>query len=295
MPVAEVDVDADLVARLVVEQHPDLAGPLTLANSGWDNVIYRLGGELCVRLPRRRVAVDLIHHEQRWLPTLARQVGVDIPAPVRVGRPGAGFPWPWSITRWYDGQVAAEREAADRTALAVDLADFLHRLHTPAPADAPPNPVRGVPLPTRDAVVRERLATGLIPAADRLAALWETLSATPAWSSPPVWLHGDPHPANLLLDPGTGRLRAVLDFGDITSGDPACDLAAGWLVFDAVGRRTFRTRLDRHGDLDPATWQRARGWALVLGTAFAAHSADNPAMAAIGRHTLAQVLLPDSS
>ncbi|NUP65683.1 MAG: aminoglycoside phosphotransferase family protein, partial [Nonomuraea sp.] len=273
-----------LVDRLLRGQHPDLAGPLSLVANGWDNVIYRLGADLCVRLPRRQVAVDLVANERRWLPVLARYVDVPLPVPVRSGGPGEGYPWPWTIVPWFDGRTVAEVPPSDRLGLAVPLAGFMTSLHRPAPADAPRNPVRGVPLAARDEVVRQRLRT--LPRSAELLSLWERLVALPAWAGPALWLHGDPHPGNLVCK--GEELAAVLDFGDLTSGDPATDLAAGWLVFDGKARELFRS----HVDADEVTWERARGWALVMGTALAAHSADAPGMAAIGVHTLDQVLLP---
>lgn len=282
-PAAEIDIDDDLVHRLVRAQHPDLLGPLTRVANGWDNVLYRLGADLCVRLPRRRLAVDLVVNEQRWLPVLAGYVDVALPVPVRAGVPGEGYPWPWSITPWFEGRVAAEVPPSDRAGLAVPLAEFMTNLHRPAPPDAPRNPVRGVPLATRDEAVRQRMPA--IPRAAELLPLWEKLVALPPWQGPALWLHGDPHPGNLLLD--DHGLAAVLDFGDLTGGDPATDLAAAWLVFDADAREVFRSRVDA----DEATWERARGWALCLGTALAVNSADNPTMAAIGDHVLDQVLL----
>jgi aminoglycoside phosphotransferase (APT) family kinase protein len=284
-PSADIEVDQGLVARLVDAQHPDLAGPLRLVTNGWDNAIYRLRDDLYVRLPRRQVAVPLIRNEQRWLPLLAGQVDVPVPVPVRVGVPSAGYPWPWTIGRWHDGLPAADVPPAARAGIAVDLARFLRQLHTPAPADAPHNPVRGVPLAARTPDVRDRLAS--FPGGDRLRELWDRLSATPPFPGPPVWLHGDLHPANILLTPAR-ELAAVLDFGDLNGGDPATDLAAGWLVFDPAARATFRAHLPQ---VDPDTWRRARAWALNLGTAIAAHSADNPMMAAIGWHAIEQVLL----
>ncbi|OUC94376.1 aminoglycoside phosphotransferase family protein [Streptosporangium minutum] len=282
-PAAEADIDDGLVDRLIRTQHPDLAGPLTLVANGWDNVIYRLGTDLSVRLPRRRVAVDLIVNEQRWLPVLAEYVEVALPLPVRTGVPGEGYPWPWTIAPWFEGRTVADVPPSDRSGIAAPLADFMTGLHRPAPPDAPRNPVRGVPLAARDGAVRQRLQS--IPRSAALLPLWEKLAALPPWQGPPLWLHGDPHPGNLLLN-GEG-LAAVLDFGDLTSGDPATDLAAAWLVFDENAREVFRS----HVDTDEVTWERARGWALVMGTALAAHSADNPGMAAIGDHVLAQVLL----
>ncbi|MER7151067.1 phosphotransferase [Streptomyces lydicus] len=51
-------------------------------------------------------------------------------------------------------------------------------------------------------------------------------------------LHGDLHPANILVD--RGRIRAVIDFGDITSGDPATDLSVAWMLFTAEQRVALR-------------------------------------------------------
>ncbi len=292
-PAAEVQIDADLAARLVRDQHPDLAGSLTLVASGWDNTLYRLGDQLCLRLPRRQLAADLVLGEYRWLPAIAARVTVQVPAPLRLGTPTSYYPWHWTICRWIDGEPAAAIPAGDREAIAPALARFMNELHIPAPADAPANPVRGVPLDHRTAAVRERLSIGRLPDSDALWALWQRLLTVPRWPGPPLWLHGDPHPANILLnraERASPRLGAVLDFGDLTGGDPATDLAAGWLLFGPRGRAEFRARL---AAADPDTWQRARGWALNMGTAIATSSGDNPRMASIGTHTLTQVLLDE--
>ncbi|GAA3383051.1 aminoglycoside phosphotransferase family protein [Cryptosporangium minutisporangium] len=283
-PAADIPVDVDLVARLVARQHPDLAGPLEPVSSGWDNVLYRLGDELCVRLPHRRAAADLIENEVRWLPVLARQVPTPIPEPLRVGVPSADFPWHWIITRWIPGTPATALTSAERGGFAAALADFLVALHVPASPGAPRNRVRGVPLADRSAVVRERLAG--MPDAEALRSRWDDLVATPPWNGPPLWLHGDLHPGNLITDP-TGQLAAVIDFGDVTAGDPATDVAVAWLAFDPPARATFVRRLGAGVDAD--TWRRAEGWALNLGTALASHT-DEPALAAVGRHALVQLL-----
>ncbi|MFG2041096.1 aminoglycoside phosphotransferase family protein [Dactylosporangium sp. NPDC048998] len=285
---ADIDVDAALVRRLILEQHPDLDGPLSPVATGWDNAIFRLGADLAVRLPHRRVAAELVYREQRWLPQLAAVLPVPVPVPVRVGVPSASFPFPWSITPWLTGTVVAACPVAPRAAFAEQLAGFLTALHVPAPAAAPPNPVRGVPLSTRAEAMAERFATGRVPAG--LRGLWDELVAVPFWAGPPLWVHGDPHPGNLLAGPD-GRLAAVLDFGDLTSGDPATDLAAAWLVFDAPARAAFRAALGSGLGRDEATWQRARGWALNIGAAIAADATCPPEMAAIAEHTLREVRL----
>ncbi|MEV4512784.1 aminoglycoside phosphotransferase family protein [Dactylosporangium sp. NPDC049525] len=292
-PAAEIAVPESLVASLVRTQHPSYVAPLRLVANGWDNAVFRLGESWSVRLPRRAVAVPLLVNEQRWLPELAELLPVPVPVPLAVGAPAGDYPWPWSINPWLPGRPATAVPVADRVAFAEDLARCFAALHVPAPPEAPPNAFRGVPLTDRAVAVRDRLTAGGFPAPGfgALLRVWSEVLAAPPWTGPPVWLHADPHPANLLIG-ADGRLAALIDFGDLTSGDPATDLAAAWTVFDAPGRAVFRAALAALTPVPDATWQRARGWALSIGSAVAASSADNPEMAAIGAHTLAQVLLP---
>ncbi|QDP95698.1 aminoglycoside phosphotransferase family protein [Microlunatus elymi] len=288
MPAAEIDVNAELVQKLIMEQHPDLSAPLIMVANGWDNVIFRLGDDLGVRLPRRQVAAQLVINEQRWLPTIAASLPVRTPVPIRIGQPSKDFPWAWTIGPWLDGRSLIELPVADRSRFAPALAEFLAALHRPAPVDAPHNPVRGVPLADRASLAAEHLDSGLVPDADRLRRLWVQLLGTPAWAADPVWVHGDPHPANVLVS--HDQLSAVIDFGDVNSGDPATDLAAGWLSFDVAGRSAFKARYQQLTGMDGDLWQRARGWALVIGMALVVNSDDHPQLAAVGRHALAAVL-----
>jgi aminoglycoside phosphotransferase (APT) family kinase protein len=287
MAIAERDifVDEALVRQLVRTQHPDLGElDLRLVANGWDNDLYRLGEELVVRLPRRRVAVPLIESEQRWLPAISMALTVEVPAPVRAGIPSDDFPWPWSITRWFDGTIASETSFAAHDAVAVELATFVRELHTAAPEDAPTNRFRGVPLAEREVAFQDRLNSGRVPRPIEVVAAWQHALAAQPWDGVPLWLHADLHPANILIR--DAHLAAVLDFGDLTCGDPATDLATAWLTFDSKGRERFRAGLD----YDDGTWRRARGWALLLAAAFLANSADSPAMLAIGVHGIEQVL-----
>lgn len=282
---ADIFLDEPLVRRLLRAQHPDLAElDLRLVANGWDNDLYRLGTELVVRLPRRKVAVPLIESEQRWLPGIAERVSVKTPTPVRVGVPSDDFAWPWTITPWFDGSIASQTPFAEHGSLATDLAEFVRQLHTAAPPDAPANPFRGVPLAEREVAFRDRLATGTVPHVNEVERIWQDALRADPWMGAPVWLHGDLHPANILTR--DGRLAAVLDFGDLTSGDPASDLATAWLTFDRAGRTAFRAALD----YDDETWRRARGWVVVLAGAFLANSADSPAMLDIGTHAIEQVI-----
>lgn len=254
-PPAEIALTAEDVDRLIATQHPHLRAPLTLVAHGWDNDVYRLGDELAVRLPRRELAAALVEKERRWLPLLAERLPVAVPVPVAAGRPGDGYPWHWSIIPWFQGRRAIDLHATQRDAVADQLAEVLLALHVPSPPEAPINPVRGIPMAERDGVARERLARE--PA---LLHEWVRAVNAPVWSAPPVWVHGDVHPGNVLLE--GDRIVALIDFGDLSSGDPACDLAAAWLMFTPVGRVRFRRRLgDRY---DEATWLRARGWAAVM-------------------------------
>lgn len=302
-PEADLAVDHELAARLVREQHPDLAGPLRLVASGWDNMVYRLGRDLAVRLPRRRIAVALIEHEQRWLPELAARLPLPIPAPVRVGRPSEEYPFPWSVVPWIEGRTVASIDPVDRRAIAGPLAEFLTALHVPAPEDAPFNPVRGRALAERDEVMRARFMRGEVPGSAELLALWEAGLAAPALSGPALWVHGDVHAANLVASEDAGpagasgpvELVAVIDFGDLTAGDPASDLSVAWTAFDREGRERFRARLDElgHPIATDAGWARARAWAAgITGGMLETVSGDGP-IARIARHALAELTSGD--
>ncbi|WP_104180020.1 aminoglycoside phosphotransferase family protein [Arthrobacter sp. B0490] len=294
MPEAEIDVAADLVVSLLAEQAPDLAHlPVRPVGGGWDNTLFRLGEDLVVRLPRRAVADALMVAEQQWLPRLTSSLTVPTSAPLRTGRPGAGYPWHWSVCRWIDGTSGIAVPRAQRSSSVVALARFLAEFQRPAPPDAPASPVgRGGPLAARDDVVRTRLATlPEIPGAPvtSLLRVWESAVAAPDWAQAPLWLHGDLHPGNVVLRPG-GALAGVVDFGDLCSGDPATDLAAAWLHFDAAGRSAFRAELERLRPSDAETWARARGWAVNMGSSLAASSDDFPAFLALGVEILAAVV-----
>ncbi|MBL1065240.1 aminoglycoside phosphotransferase family protein [Streptomyces sp. 7-21] len=287
MPAAEVSVSAGVVRELLAAQHPDLASaPVEVMTNGWDNLVCRLGEELLVRLPRRALAARLVRNEQQWLPILAPRLPLPVPAPVRTGKPGSGYPWAWSVVPYFPGETAAHRAPGDARAAAETLGAFLAALHRPAPPDAPVNEYRGVPLARRaDRVAGQLAQLDGRPEREAAARVWREAVAAPGWDGPPLWLHGDLHPANILVS--QDRISAVIDFGDLTSGDPASDLCVAWMLFPPRERAVFR---QAYGGADDATWARARGWALALALVLMTRSADNPLMAGIGERTFAAVL-----
>ena len=282
-PAADVVVDAPLVQALLQEQHPDLAHLVAVkVAEGWDNAIFRLGDGLAVRLPRRAASAQLIEHEQRWLPHLSSRLPVPVSVPLRVGLPGRMFGWAWSVVRWLPGESLLHGASLDPVTTGAMLERFLGALHQPAPVDAPRNPWRGVPLDARTAALQAHLER-LDGAVDRAAVLdvWDRALSAPPWPGPPLWLHGDLHPGNLLVS--DCRLAGVIDFGDLTSGDPATDLAVRWML-----PRSMRGRFAAWaaGDTPEALRLRARGWALALGLAYLAHSRGDVAMATLGQSTI---------
>ena len=257
-----MDIDAALVGRLIAAQFPQWAGlPIRpVANGGWDNRTFHLGERMAVRLPSAARYVAQVEKEQRWLPRLAPFLPLPIPVPLATGLPGEGYPWPWSVCRWLDGDTARAARIADLPRFAADLARFLTALQridaADGPAAGPHSFWRGGPLATYDAEIRQAIATleGRVDA-EAVTAVWEAALAAP-WRGPPVWFHGDVSPGNLLVQ--AGRLSAVIDFGCSGVGDPACDLAIAWTVFEGESREVFRRALP----LDAGAWARGRGWTL---------------------------------
>jgi aminoglycoside phosphotransferase (APT) family kinase protein len=248
---------------------------------GWDNVTYRLGDDLAVRLPRREVAVELIESEQRWLPVLARRVGLAVPEPVRTGGPAEGYPWPWSVVRWVPG-TPVDQEPLDPGEAAA-FGAFLADLHGPAPDDAPRNPHRGVPLRVKADALAVRWDR--IPDAEPLRRRWEQVVDVPI-DAEPGWLHSDLHPKNVVG--AAGRLVGAVDWGDLGVGDPATDLGAAWMLFPPEVHDEVWAA---YGGISEATLARAEGWAIFFGTVLLDTSVgDEDTFGRIGRTTLDRVL-----
>ena len=287
-PPADIEFGLNQVRELLQTQHPDLGHlPLCLTASGWDNVVYRMGPELALRLPRRALAAKLIVNEQRWLPVLQQHLPLPVPAPVRIGVPQGGYPWHWSVIPWFDGKTADEA-MPDRTQGAT-LASFFNALHVAPPTDAPRNAFRGVPLRQRAAkfaACLDSLTAKAGPLDARLIDIWHAALDAPM-DMPDTWIHGDLHPRNVLAS--AGRITAVIDWGDIAAGDRACDLAAIWLLLPDPAARA--AALADCVSVSPPTWARARGWALLLAVILhdAGYSGD-PRMGVIARRAMERLL-----
>ena len=259
---ARIPFDAALVRRLVAAQFPQWAHlPVRpVIFGGKNNTTFHLGEEMSVRLPRARHYVAQVEKEQAWLPRLAPHLPLPIPEPVGLGRAGEGYPWPWSVYRWSEGETADRADIPDLPQFARDLAGFLTALQAIDVADGPVagqhNFFRGGPLATYDDQTRQAIVD-LGDSIDGGAALavWEQALAA-EWTHPPVWLHGDVAAGNLLVK--DGRLSAVIDFGILGVGDPACDLAIAWTLLHGPARAAFGEALP----LDAATWARGRGWTI---------------------------------
>jgi len=284
MPAAEVDITADLVRALLAGQHPDLAAlPVRFLANGWDNAIWRLGEDRLIRLPRRELGARIIAHEQRWLPQLAGRLPIQIPSPERTGHPAHGYPYSWSVVPYIPGVPAVDAAGSlDLATVATQLGRFLAALHVPAPPDAPANPLRGIPLRGRAESLEASLEilAGQVDA-DAVRLAWDDALAAPEHDGPPLWLHGDLHPANILIR--DGAVSGIIDFGDITAGDPACDLSIAWMLLPAQCHGQF---WEAYGRADASLLRRARGWALALAAVFLAHSAGSPWLSRVGTETL---------
>ncbi|PZP52922.1 MAG: aminoglycoside phosphotransferase [Agrobacterium fabrum] len=256
-------VSTEQVRALVDSQFPQWAGlnirPVEL--SGWDNRSFRLGDEMLIRMPSAARYVAQVEKEHRWLPALAPLLPFPIPAPLALGQPGQGYPFRWSVYRWLEGEpLARYLDRVDLSTIAIDVAAFLRALHGVDASDGPPagahNFHRGGSLAVYDGEAKTSAAR-LTDEVDQVLAMeiWQ-LALSSHWLGQGVWVHGDIAEGNLLVK--DGRLSAVIDFGSCAVGDPSSDLILAWNVLDAESRAVFRRVLD----LDEATWQRGRGWAL---------------------------------
>lgn len=234
-------IDTSLVKRLITTQFPkwkDLhLEPVT--DVGTDNTLYRLDEEMVVRLPRVDWAVGQVEKEYFWLSKLAPHLPLSIPTPIALGVPEEDYPYHWSVNRWLPGKNAINSHIRDLNKAAVALAEFIMALQRIDPNDGPApgthNSYRGVPLIERDAYVREaiRLLDRNIDV-DAVESAWEEVLRAPEWQGPGVWIHGDIHEGNVLLNEGS--ISSVIDFGCLGVGDPACDMLPAWSILSSASR-----------------------------------------------------------
>ena len=289
MHAGEIETDVALVQRLLAGQFPQWADlPIAPVTSyGTDHDIYRLGDHLAARLPRIHWATKQAAKEAAWLPKLAPHLPFAVPVQLAMGHHAEGYPFDWSVCTWLPGENAdCTIEDLDRAA--VDLAAFVKALRRIDTKGAPPRlpHARGGPLVEGDEQVRRSIAQlGDRIDGDAARRSWEESLSARAWHSEEVWVHGDLLPANLLVV--DGRLSAVIDFGGLNVGDPACDLQPAWSMFAGDSRRRFRSELE----VDEASWLRGRGWALYQAVSALPYYWDsNPGMIRQASGALAQVL-----
>lgn len=285
----EIETDVVLVRRLLAGQFPQWADlPIDeVASYGTDHDIYRLGDQLVARLPRIRWASQQAAKEAQWLAKLAPHLPLALPVQLAMGHPAEGYPFAWSVHKWLPGENA-NGTIGDLDQAAVDLAAFVGALRQVDTTGAHPRPPhgRGGPLSEADDGVRRSIAQ-LSDRIDGDATVrsWEESLNAPVWDGEDVWVHGDLLPGNLLVV--EGRLSAVIDFGGLNVGDPACDLQPAWNVFTAGSRLRFRAELE----VEDASWLRGRGWALSQAVVALPYYWDtNPEMISQASHALAQVL-----
>jgi aminoglycoside phosphotransferase (APT) family kinase protein len=284
-------VDDGLVRRLVAEQFPQWAElPLTRFPSGGTvNAVYRLGDEMAVRLPLARGGAADVTLEQQWLPRLAPLLPTPVPEVLGAGEPSEGYPWPWSVHRWLPGENPEAGALSEPAALARDLAAFVTAVRGVTLPGAP-TAHRGGPIASLDAETRAAIEElRAIPQegvdCDAVAAVWQEALRAPDRDGPPVCLHADLMPGNLLVD--GGRLTSVIDFGCMGVGDPACDLFPAWNLLPAAARQVFREALD----VDDATWLRGRARTLSQAViALPYYRETNPVMAGNARYVIREVL-----
>jgi aminoglycoside phosphotransferase (APT) family kinase protein len=289
----EAHTDVELVARLLADRLPQWSDlPVApVPSAGTDNAIYRLGDDMAVRLPRTAGAAARLDKEHAWLPRVTPSLPLATPTPLERGDPAHGFPWAWSVYRWVQGETATLDRISDLGQAAVDVAEFIDALHrvdaSDGPLPGPDNSHRGVPLALRDRGTRaaiDWLRDDLDAAA--VTAAWEAALAAPEWDAPPTWIHGDLWQENLLVNEA-GRICAVIDFGCLGVGDPACDLTVVWNMLTTDTRRIFRSVLD----VGDATWERGRGWALSMALIALPYYRDtNPVIVRNAQRMIQQVL-----
>lgn len=286
----ELSVTTELVNRLISEQFPEWKDlPLhPVPSAGTDNALFNLGNEMVVRLPRIDWALGAIEKEQRWLPCIAPYLSARIPVPVALGAPNFEYPHKWSIYKWLGGENPILGNIQDPNSLSIDLANFIRDLQR-IDIEGAPLSNRGVPLVERDADTRSALAA-LVSHKEsfdlsEVLEAWEFALKLGPEAEPPVWIHGDLTPGNILVN--DGKLSEIIDFGSLGTGDPFADLIVAWNLLPSSSRELFRSQMQ----VSDSTWKRGRGLALSVALIQLPYYAEsNPEVAKNARYVINEVL-----
>jgi aminoglycoside phosphotransferase (APT) family kinase protein len=259
-----MEITENLVKELVAEQFPELTylEIRQVQLSGHDNKIFHLGDEMMIRMPSAKCYASQVLKEQEFLPKLSPFLSFPIPRPLFLGNPSKKYPFNWSIYSYLDGDSVSSLSLNNIQLenLAHDLAKFLKELHKINTSNGPPpglhNYWRGDAPYVYDNDTR-RLINKLSNEIDVSKAIetWEKAISS-KFNQDLVWVHGDFASGNILTR--DGRLSAVIDFGCMAVGDPACDLVIAWTLLKVMDRQIFKDNLS----FDEDTWTRAKGWAL---------------------------------
>lgn len=256
------EITSSLVRSLIGEQFPQWSSlPIRPVEAqGWDNRTFRLGDRMTVRLPSADGYVAGLVREEQTLAILGSSFRVAIPRVVATGAPSALFDRPWSVREWIEGHTLTAVGAREREIAVSGVGDALRELQTCDTVGAPwagrASAYRGCHISAVGEDVPGLLDLLARRQAEGCRALWDAAVAT-VWTGPPMWVHGDVAPGNLLFD-SDGRLTALIDFGQTCVGDPACDLAFAWLSCSPRERDLLRSRLELPED----AWLRGAAWAL---------------------------------
>lgn len=284
----EIEIDELLVARLIQEQFPkwQKLAIKHVPSAGTDNAVFRLGADKCIRLPRIPESVYHVEREQKFLPLLSTKSSLSIPTILGEGSPGCGYPYPWSVFSWIEGETAYSSCPHNLDKAATDLAQFIGSLWQ-IDAKCGPKASRSILLNEKDEETKQAFLSlkGEIDT-EVLETIWQKCLHAPHWGNKPVWFHGDLLPTNLIVRDGS--LVAVIDFDLMGVGDPAVDLLPAWSLFDAKSRRVFKDALG----VDDATWLRGCGWALTVAVSIIPYyRATNPPLTSIARRMVAEILM----
>jgi len=288
----QVDVTSGIVATLIREQFPRWSGGTIrpLASTGTVNAIFRIGNDLAARFPLRPAdpaeVLAVLEREARASAELAQVSRFPVPEPVALGKPGAGYPMPWSVQTWLPGTIAIDADPSGSDAFAEDLASFIAALRDAETQGRRfDGDNRGGVIADHDDWMTQcfQESEGLLDV-PRLRRLWSRFRELPRTAAD-VMSHGDLIPGNILV--AGDRLSGVLDTGGFGPADPALDLVSAWHLLRPGPRDALRRVLA----CDDLEWERGKAWAFEQAMGLVWYYAEtNPTMSEMGRRTLDRIL-----